>query len=269
VLLSAQVERAAGLGVRVARFGSGPPLLLLHGYPDDLQGFSRIAPLLAARHQVIAFDWPGMGGSGEVPRAASPAGRAELLVTLLDAWRVERATFAGIDMGAPPALVLAALHPERVERLVVMNSLLFGDAPTARAIRTMRNAPLRAAALRVVPGVVFEAAVSSSSGELDAELRGEFRAAFLRPEVLAHVRRLCAGYEKALPDLPLLYERIAAPTLSRWGEHDDHFPPEHGRRLQALIGGSRFEVLERARHWMHLAEPQRVAAAILAFTAAA
>jgi pimeloyl-ACP methyl ester carboxylesterase len=52
-----------GKRLRTAHLGHGPPLLLLHGYPDTLQIWSNLAPLLAARFHVIAFDWPGMGES--------------------------------------------------------------------------------------------------------------------------------------------------------------------------------------------------------------
>src|SRR5262245_59890704 len=51
----------AGHRLRLARLGSGPPLILLHGYPDNLQIWCELAPRLADRFTVIAFDWPGMG----------------------------------------------------------------------------------------------------------------------------------------------------------------------------------------------------------------
>src|SRR5207244_901184 len=52
---------AGGRRLRVARLGSGPPLLLLHGYPDNLQVWCELAPRLAESFEVIALDWPGMG----------------------------------------------------------------------------------------------------------------------------------------------------------------------------------------------------------------
>ena len=52
---------SSGRQLRVARIGSGPPLVLLHGYPDNLQIWSELALRLADKFEVIAFDWPGMG----------------------------------------------------------------------------------------------------------------------------------------------------------------------------------------------------------------
>src|SRR5713101_1511489 len=100
--------------LRVARVGSGPPLILLHGYPDNLQIWCELAPRLASRFEVIAFDWPGMGFSDGWPGGATPAHMADRLAALLDSWHIERAVLAGMDMGGQPALVFAAQHPGRV-----------------------------------------------------------------------------------------------------------------------------------------------------------
>ena len=61
---------------RVARVGTGPPLILLHGYPDNLQIWCDLVPRLAGVRQVIAFDWPGMGRSDNWPGGASNVGTA-------------------------------------------------------------------------------------------------------------------------------------------------------------------------------------------------
>ena len=78
-MLAARLEATPSGRVRVARLGSGPPLLLLHGYPETLQIFSALVPLLAARFQVIAFDWPGLGGSDEQRGGATPEAQADRL----------------------------------------------------------------------------------------------------------------------------------------------------------------------------------------------
>src|SRR5438876_3608016 len=109
-----------GRRLRVARLGQGPPLALLHGYPDNLQIWCELAPRLADRFTVIAFDWPGMGYSDAWPGGTTPTHQANRLLALLDVWQLERVTLVGMDMGGQPALAFAALHPDRMERLVVM-----------------------------------------------------------------------------------------------------------------------------------------------------
>ena len=58
-MLATTIETHGGRELRVARSGSGRPVILLHGYPDNLQVWSELAPRLAERCEVIAFDWPG------------------------------------------------------------------------------------------------------------------------------------------------------------------------------------------------------------------
>src|SRR5439155_10784699 len=75
-----------GRKLRVARMGLGPPVLLLHGYPDNLQIWCELAPRLATSFQVIAVDWPGMGESDRWPGGATPMHVGERIGTLLDHW---------------------------------------------------------------------------------------------------------------------------------------------------------------------------------------
>src|SRR5262245_44281674 len=117
-MLATTFESHSGRRLRVARLGAGPPLVLLHGYPDTLQVWSRLAPRLANSFQVIAFDWPGMGYSDPWPGGATPFHMADRLRTLLDAWNIDRGSVVGIDMGGQPCFALAARHPDRVRALV-------------------------------------------------------------------------------------------------------------------------------------------------------
>src|SRR2546428_8506619 len=91
-LLATALETVDGHRVRVARLGAGPPLVLLHGYPENLQIWCEVAPRLAARFAVIAFDWPGMGFSEPRPGGKTPGHMAGRLLPLLGALQIERAT---------------------------------------------------------------------------------------------------------------------------------------------------------------------------------
>src|SRR5688572_22467708 len=98
----------SGQRLRIARVGSGPPLILLHGYPDNLQIWSELAPRLADQFEVIAFDWPGMGYSDAWSGGTTPFHMADRLLKILDEFDIERANLLGMDMGGQPALVFAA-----------------------------------------------------------------------------------------------------------------------------------------------------------------
>ncbi len=244
---------AGGRRLRVARLGSGPPLILLHGYPDNLQIWCELAPRLADHFSVIAFDWPGMGYSTPWPGGTTPFHMADRLLTLLDAWGLKRVSLAGMDMGGQPALAFAARYPDRMLQLVVMNSLVLWDEKTSWEIRVLRRFGWNRWILRHLPGVVFRRAEQSflpKGIELSSELRADLWETFRRTEVRTFISRMCAGYQGALPRLPELYRRIECPTLVLWGERDRHFPPAHAERLHKAINGSSLQILPEAEHWM-------------------
>jgi pimeloyl-ACP methyl ester carboxylesterase len=242
-----------GRRLRVARMGSGPPLVLLHGYPDNLQIWCELAPRLAERFEVIAFDWPGMGYSEAWPGGTTPSHMADRLLTLLDEWGIERAGLVGMDMGGQPALVFAARHPERVLKLTIMNSLVLWDERTSWEIRILRRFGWNRLIIRRLPWAVFRRAEMTffpPGVSLPHQLRQDLWESFKQSEVRAFIARMCAGYQGTLPRLPELYGQIACPTLVLWGERDKHFPPAHAERLHAAIPGSRLEIIPGAEHWM-------------------
>jgi pimeloyl-ACP methyl ester carboxylesterase len=265
LLPASEATLPGGRRLRWSRLGEGPPLVLLHGYPDNLQLFARLARELAGRFTVFAFDWPGMGRSDPWPGGATPADMARRLGELLDRWGLERVVVAAHDMGGQPALAYAAGHPERVAALVVMGSLVFGDEETSWEIRLLRRFGWNRRLLIGLPRLVFRRAVATSlpRGErLPPELAADLWDAFRRPEVRRFVVRMCAAYQGSLAKLPALYPHIAAPTLVLWGERDRHFPAAHARRLAQAVPGARLRLLPGGEHWIAWHRAAEVAAAI-------
>ncbi|MCC7540094.1 MAG: alpha/beta fold hydrolase [Deltaproteobacteria bacterium] len=267
--------------VRIARLGprgvAGPgahapsgllPVVMLHGYPETLQIWARVAPRLAARREVIAFDWPGLGRSAPVEGPADPDALAEHLRAVLDALGLARVDLVAADMGGPPALVFASRHPERVGTVVVTSSLLFGDEATSIEIAVMRRAGLADAAFRFAPGLVYARCKQSflrDPSVLPEELDADFAAAFHQRSVRDRLAKMCAGYERALPSLPDRYWTLRRPVRLLWAEHDGHFPPAQAERLCALLPEARLVVVPGARHWMALSHAPEVAAHIERF----
>lgn len=251
-----------GKYLRISRFGDGPPIVLLHGYPENLQVWSKLAPLLAAHFEVVAFDWPGMGYSEEWPGGATPNLQAKRLLMILDELRLSNPTILGLDMGGQPALVFAALYPHRIKQLIVMNSLVFGDEETSWEIRWLRKFGFNRFALRRLPGIIFRRAEQTflpRGVRLDQDLRNDLWAAFNSLAVRRFISKMCAGFQGTLDQLPELYPMIECPTLVLWAEHDRHFPLIQGTRLHQAIAGSSFSMVSGAAHWMPLTHPRQVA----------
>ncbi len=109
------------LRAHVVEAGAGPPVLLLHGFPQSSLEWARVVPLLAPHAHVVAPDLRGFG------RSAAPDARYGLrelredALALLNALDLERATVVGHDIGALVAMSLAIEHPERVSHVAVLS----------------------------------------------------------------------------------------------------------------------------------------------------
>jgi pimeloyl-ACP methyl ester carboxylesterase len=110
--------------------GDGPPLLLIHGWPQTWYAWRMVMPVLARDFGVIAVDQPGMGLSDKPADGYDTASLANDLAALMDALGHERFAVYGTDTGMTIAYALAADHPERVERLVVSEAPLPGISPS-------------------------------------------------------------------------------------------------------------------------------------------
>jgi pimeloyl-ACP methyl ester carboxylesterase len=122
------------LSVGYAEIGpaSGPPVILLHGWPYDIHAFVDVAPILAAKgYRAIVPSLRGHGATrflaADTVRNGQPAALAMDAVALMDALKIERAVLAGFDWGARTADIVAALWPERVRGLVAVSGYLIGS----------------------------------------------------------------------------------------------------------------------------------------------
>src|SRR5215216_6456875 len=110
----------------VATAGRGPAVLLLHGFPEDHSCWYRVAPALTADHTVVACDLKGVGASraprgGPLGEGYSKREIAAELVELMAQLGHDRFAVVGHDRGARVAYRMALDHPDRVDRLCVLN----------------------------------------------------------------------------------------------------------------------------------------------------
>jgi pimeloyl-ACP methyl ester carboxylesterase len=112
---------AGGVRLHVAEAGAGPPLLLLHGWPQHWWCWRHVMPQLARSHRVLAPDLRGFGWSDAPPGSYAKATFASDMLALLDAEGIDRVSIVGHDWGGYTGFELALGHPERVERLLALD----------------------------------------------------------------------------------------------------------------------------------------------------
>ncbi|MGA7781583.1 MAG: alpha/beta hydrolase [Paraburkholderia sp.] len=125
---------AGTLSVGYAEAGpqNGPVVILLHGWPYDIYSFAEVTPLLAkAGYRVIVPYLRGYGPtrflSADTPRNGQQAVVAVDIIALMDALKIEKATFGGFDWGARTVNIIAALWPERCKGMVSVSGYLIGS----------------------------------------------------------------------------------------------------------------------------------------------
>jgi pimeloyl-ACP methyl ester carboxylesterase len=111
----------ADVRLHVATAGTGPPLVLLHGWPQHWWCWRHLIPELARRHRVLVPDLRGFGWSDAPAGDYAKATFAADIVALLDGEGIERAAVIGHDWGGYTAFLLAMEYPERVERLLALD----------------------------------------------------------------------------------------------------------------------------------------------------
>ena len=125
------------LSVHVAEVGEGPPLLLLHGWPQHWWCWRLVLPRLAERHRVLMPDLRGFGWTQAPGRGYDARTFASDQIALLDALELERAGVLGHDWGGFAAFLLGIGHPDRVKRVMVCNAPHPWPPVSAKTIATM------------------------------------------------------------------------------------------------------------------------------------
>jgi pimeloyl-ACP methyl ester carboxylesterase len=119
-----------GVRLHAVTGGDGPPLLLVHGWPQTWYAWRMLMPALARDFSVVAVDQRGIGLSGKPTGGYDTATLASDLVALMDALGHQRFALYGTDVGMPIAYALAADHRDRVDRLAVSEAPLPGISPS-------------------------------------------------------------------------------------------------------------------------------------------
>lgn len=237
--------------IRVREAGEGAAVVFVHGLLVNGDLWRKVAPELVGNARVIVPDLP----LGSHPEAMhhdadlSVPGLARLLVELLDALGIERATFVGNDTGGALTQVLATTYPDRVDGMVLTSCDAFENFPPplfrpllqlARSPALLLGAlkPLSKRPARKLPVAYGWLAKNGIPDDVtDGYLKPFLEDAGVRHDCCKVLRGVSPEYTQAaakkLPGLEM-------PVLIVWSGQDRFFPPEHGRRLARLCPNGRY-----------------------------
>jgi len=248
--------------------GEGPPILLIHGITSSSRTWKRVMPRLAEDHTVIAPDLLGHGRSakpqGDYSLGAYASGIRDLLVAL----EVPKATVVGHSLGGGIALQFAYQFPERVGRIVLVDSGGIGQEvnPLLRAAvlpgaefvlpvmfsPTLHDGALRLRGLLSRIGLQPSADIEGVSEGFASLTEADARRAFLHT-----VRSVIDVNGQRVSAEDRLYLAGDIPSLIVWGDRDRIIPLEHAYRAKEMLPGSRLEVFSDAGHFPFNDHPDR------------
>lgn len=277
--------------IRARIGGSGPPLLVLHGFPETHRMWHSVAPALAERFTVVAADLPGYGDSFRPPlsedhSAHSKRALADDLVAAMAALGHARFAIAGHDRGGRVAYRLALDRPELVTRLAVLDIVPTGEVWGRANDRfafiywhwsfLAQPAPLPERLILSDPDgfwlVVQRMGVKSDARYPD-EVVAAYRANCTDPQI---VQAMCEDYragatiDRQLDDADRGRRTISCPTLALWGANGAlpvfyPDPLEVWRDLAPQISG---RAVAGAGHFVVEDQPEAVGADLLDFFSA-
>jgi len=253
--------------------GDGESILLIHGFGAGFWVWEKQIEMLSRNYRVYALDLVGHGFSDRPKMEYTPETYIHFLRDFMDGLGIERATLVGNSMGGGIAWAVAALFPERVKKLILVNCV------PPDVLNQVRNESFRAlAAIKNIPLLPYLAIASRNRSSIRRILQEcVSEGGLITPEVLNRQYQLV----RIEGTIWVLYSTlmnaketskfqghlslIQCPTLLIWGERDLIFPLSVGESLHQAIKGSIFYIIEKSGHIPMWETPEEVNRVILDF----
>ncbi len=218
--------------------GDGEVVLLLHGWGGAAASFQPVFEWLAESHKVYALDLPGFGESQIPPTPWNTSDYARCVAAFLDKFCIPKAHLIGHSFGGRISIILSAEYPEKVDKLILVDSAGIKPPRTAKYYFRVGIAKIGRLLRRSGKyGNRLANAVSQRTGSKDYREAGDMRATLVKV---------------VNQDLRPLLPRIVASTLLIWGENDKDTPVSFGRIMEKEIPDAGLVVLKAAGHFSYL-----------------
>ncbi len=264
-----------GINTRYWQMGnSGSKIILLHGGNGSIEFWLYNIPALAQHHRVYAFDMVGSGKS-DCPDAAYTLGyQAAFLHSFMAAFEIDFATLIGSSMGGGVALEFTRLYPDRVDKLVLVDSMGLGQEISCgiRLITLPAIVNLLRPGRWMIPGMLKSNFYHGQQLLAEwLELRYPIFAIPGRNRVIRNLGQSNFNLHGVRPEVyqPIVdsLATITQKTLIIWGEFDRIIPVKHAAVAAAGLPNNQLHIFPNCGHHPYLEYPDRFDRLVLEFLA--
>jgi len=278
-MFTSRYIEAGGLRLHAVIGGEGPPLLLVHGWPENWYAWRLMMPALAKDFEVIAVDQRGMGLSDKPPIGYDTGTLGGDLIALMDALGHERFAVVGHDTGFAICYALAADHPDRVDRVVLAeipgpplataSPPLFVPGPLNNRLWHLPFNRVEKVPELLVEGredIFFGYEFAIQGGKLPDDVKKYYINLVSRPDALSG----SFGWYRALDATIAQNEErksrpLRMPVLAIGGEAS--YAQHVGEAMKPLADDVQSVVIPGSGHWVAEEAPDKMLAALTAFLA--
>ncbi|GLQ53856.1 oxidoreductase [Devosia nitrariae] len=265
--LDETVETSAGM-VAAGRLGSGPALVLAHGWPWSSFSWHRIIPDLTSRYRVHWYDMPGYGRSDKDPEQRTSLDvQAQVFAEMLGHWGLEEPIVIAHDMGGATTLRAHLLHGCEFDRYVLMNVVAMRPWGSEFFDHVGRHVEAFSGLPPHIHRAVVEAYIKGAIvNDIDAGDFGKLVEPWLSQEGQASFyRQFAQADESYTAEVEPMFGDLRCPVKIIWGEDDPWIPLKRGKALHALIPQASFKTLPGVGHLPQLEAPDLVLRWLTAF----
>jgi len=238
-----------GVQVFLRKQGSGPPLLILHGWGASTESWLKVANELEKKFTVIYFDFPGFGKSGLPDSAWNVDDYTDFVLSLLKQSGIDKFYLLAHSFGARVAIKLASRFPERIMKLVMIGAAgVKPEAPSRWKVFLNGFMSL----FKFVPGFKIGR-------------KAYYRFVIRSTDYLKATGIMKEVFKKVVKeDLTDCLDKVKVKTLLIWGKDDKAVPSEDGKLMNQRIIGSKLDIVNTG-HSPHLVIPKVISQKIIDF----
>ncbi len=254
-----------GAKIHYLEAGSGPVVILLHGLGGDATNWAPTIGPLAQKYRVIVPDQIGFGKSDKPLINYRVGTLVDFLAGLYKELKIERASLVGNSLGGWTVTAFALAHPEKVDRLVLVDAAGFaltGDLDPK--VLNGLNPSTRAAVKEMMPLVFYNAQMFTSDAAVDT-----FFARKMTAGDGYTIQRFIDSIGHGQDVLDKKLGALKHPTLIIWGREDGLTPLAMGERFKKEINGSQLFIIEKCGHVPQLEKPAEFNTALMKFLSGA